>query len=73
MSPATTGSASVWGPGVIPPGSESRLPVVDGIRGLGVLLVMQYHFWGLSFGLLGWERAAGRIDTLFSQIRILAG
>ncbi|MBI5288892.1 MAG: acyltransferase [Chloroflexi bacterium] len=33
--------------------SESRLPALDGIRGLAILMVMEFHFWGLVFGLSG--------------------
>ncbi len=28
-----------------------HLPVLDGIRGLAILMVMQYHFYGLVFGI----------------------
>lgn len=32
-----------------------RLPVLDGIRGLAIFMIMQYHFWGLGFGFVGIE------------------
>ena len=47
-----------------------RLPALDGIRGLAILMIMQYHFWGLGFGLveraprLGLDRWVVRIREL---------
>jgi peptidoglycan/LPS O-acetylase OafA/YrhL len=45
-----------------------RLPALDGIRGLAILMIMQYHFWGLGFGLV--ERAPRLgIDRWVARIR----
>jgi peptidoglycan/LPS O-acetylase OafA/YrhL len=43
------------------PLSEQRFLVLDGIRGLAILLVMQFHFWDLMFGILG-RQPTERID-----------
>ncbi len=36
-----------------PPSATHHLPVLDGVRGLAILLVMPSHFWGLAFGIAG--------------------
>ena len=47
-----------------------RLPALDGIRGLAILMIMQYHFWGLGFGLV--ERAPRLgLDRWVASIREL--
>ena len=43
--------------------TDDRLPVLDGIRGLAIFMIMQYHFWGLGFGFVGVEPRR-RIDRL---------
>ncbi len=45
-----------------PPPDEregKRLAPLDGLRGLAILLVMQYHFWGLGFGLVDRDPTLG--------------
>ncbi len=39
------------------PASETakHLPALDGVRGLAILMVMQFHFYGLVFGILSWK------------------
>lgn len=32
---------------------ENRLPALDGVRGLAIFMIMQYHFWGLAWGISG--------------------
>ena len=46
-----------------PPASSAspHLPVLDGIRGLAILLVMPSHFWGFAFGVAG-EKPTLAID-----------
>jgi peptidoglycan/LPS O-acetylase OafA/YrhL len=36
-----------------PAPDSPHVPVLDGIRGLAILLVMPAHFWGLAFGIAG--------------------
>ena len=32
---------------------DARLPALDGVRGIAILMVMTFHFWGTPFGLAG--------------------
>jgi peptidoglycan/LPS O-acetylase OafA/YrhL len=53
-----------------PPSETRHVAVLDGIRGLAILLVMPSHFWGLAFGIAG--RAPGNaldrwLDRLFGS------
>jgi len=48
--------------------TDDRLPVLDGIRGLAIFMIMQYHFWGLGFGFVGVEPRR-RIDRLVFGVR----
>lgn len=43
------------------PPSADRIPVLDGIRGVAILLVMTFHFWmvGVSGAVAAWERVYG--------------
>lgn len=49
--------------------NEPRIPALDGIRGLAILMIMQYHFWGLSFGLAGYQITG--VDVWAAKIRVL--
>jgi peptidoglycan/LPS O-acetylase OafA/YrhL len=48
--------------------TDDRLPVLDGIRGLAIFMIMQYHFWGLGFGFVLVEPRR-RIDRLVFGVR----
>ena len=43
--------------------SGERMPVLDGIRGIAILLVMSFHFWivGIAGGSRPWERVYGDV------------
>jgi peptidoglycan/LPS O-acetylase OafA/YrhL len=70
VAPISHGPVQPPVPSVLAAGSESRLPALDGIRGLAILMIMQYHFWGLAFGLSGRPRTL-RIDEWVSDVRIV--
>ena len=42
--------------------------MLDGIRGLAIFMIMQYHFWGLGFGFVGVEPSRP-LDRLAFAIR----
>ena len=50
------------------PRDEARLPVIDGVRGLAIFVIMQYHFWGLSFAFFD-KSNASRLDRAASEVR----
>ena len=50
--------------------SSDRLPVLDGIRGLAILMIMQYHFWGLGFGIVD-RKPLLAVDRWVSSVREL--
>ncbi len=47
--------------------SENRLPALDGVRGIAILMVMQFHFWGLAFGLTG-RQPEERLDIWAKRV-----
>ena len=49
------------------PASLKRLAVVDGLRGIAILLVLGYHMWNLLPGLSG-DRATGPLDVHLAHL-----
>jgi peptidoglycan/LPS O-acetylase OafA/YrhL len=64
---AVPGSANVTAQSPDGGAAIERLPALDGLRGLAILLVMQFHFWGLAFGVAGWQPSLG-IDRFFHRL-----
>ena len=46
---------------------QDRVPALDGVRGLAILIVMQFHFYGLLFNLSG-QRTTTFLDRAASKI-----
>ncbi len=46
---------------------ESRLPTLDGVRGIAILMVMEFHLWGLVFD-VSWRPATLAIDQWLDRI-----